>query len=138
MTWATLSSLIVTKLGTIAGVPSGNVFDFEPSGFSTYPAITVTPSDNTADFADTSRNFVRYTFMIRCYQERLELTPQVAESRMRALVDNIMTAFNADPTLGAALTSGYAKPIPSVWGYRSGPQVDERVAEIRYLTWFAQ
>jgi len=138
MTWTQLSTLIVAKCQTSGLVQSTSVFDYEKATFDNYPAITVTPSDNTADFADTSRNYIYYTFSIKCYMERLETTAEVAESTLRALVDDLIQKFNADPTLGGQLVSGYSKPIPSVWGYRQGDEPLDRVAEIKYLTYFVQ
>lgn len=130
--WNTLSAAIVTMIKTSAEVDSAAVFDYAKSKMDHYPTITVTPSDNQdAIFADTSRNQRTYNFAIRVYQERMEQGEDASERIMRTIVDDLIRIFDADLYLNTTLQGrGFAKPIPSVWQYVQGEQVNTRMAEI--------
>jgi len=130
--WETLSAAIVAKVKTSSEVDASHVFDYAKTQMDQYPCITVTPSDNADPFfADTVRNSRTYNFAIRVYQERMEQGEQESERIMRILVDSLITIFDGDPYLGTTLQGrGFAKPIPSVWRFVQGEQVNTRMAEI--------
>ncbi len=130
--WNELSAAIVAKVQTSAEVDSAAVYDYGKSKMTHYPSITVTPSDNQDPiFADTSRNQRTYNFAIRVYQERMEQGEGESERIMRTIVDDLITIFDADLYLNDVLRGrGFAKPIPSIWQYVQGEQVNTRMAEI--------
>lgn len=130
--WNTLSAAIVNMIKTSGEVDSAAVFDYAKSKMDHYPTITVTPSDNQDPiFADTNRRQRTYNFAIRIYQERMEQGEEASERIMRTIVDDLITIFDADLYLNATLQGrGFAKPIPSIWQYVQGEQVNTRMAEI--------
>lgn len=130
--WNTLSAAIVAMVKTSSEVNSAAVFDYAKSKMTNYPTITVTPHENQdAIFADTARNQRSYNFAIRVYQERMEQGEGESERIMRTIVDDLITIFDADLYLNATLQGrGFAKPIPSIWQYVQGEQVNTRMAEI--------
>jgi hypothetical protein len=130
--WNELSAAIVAKIQTSNEVESTAVFDYAKSKMTDYPCITVTPLDNTETyFADTSRDGRTYNFAIRVYQERMEQGEADSERIMRTIVDDLISKFDNDVYLGSTLQGrGFCKPIPSVWQYVQGEQVNTRMAEI--------
>lgn len=135
--WDELSGGIINLLNTLTTVdPTAAVFDHAKTNMAAYPVITVTPSDNTAQFADIRRNQRSYVFAIRCYQERINTGEQKSEQVMRQLVDSIITLFDANVQLdqvngyGRLNGRGFCRPIPSIWKYVVAEQVDVRMAEI--------
>lgn len=130
--WNTLSAAIVAMVKTSTKVDNISVFDYGKSKMLNYPAITVTPSDNQdAFFADTVRRQRTYNFAIRVYQERMEQGEDASERIMRTIVDDLISIFDADLYLQTTLQGrGFAKPIPSIWQYVQGEQVNTRMAEI--------
>lgn len=135
--WDELSGGTINLLNTLTTVDSAlAIFNYAMTNIPGYPAITVTPSDNVAQFADTRRNQRSYVFSIKCYQERLKAGEQQSELIMRQLVDSVITLFDANPFLdtvngfGRLNGRGYCRPIPSVWKYIQSEQIDVRMAEV--------
>jgi len=130
--WNELSAAIVAMVKTSAEVDPTAVYDYGKSKMLKYPSITVTPSDNQDPiFADTTRRQRTYNFAIRVYQERMEQGEEASERIMRTIVDDLITIFDADLYLNTTLQGrGFAKPIPSIWQYVQGEQVNTRMAEI--------
>ena len=135
--WDELSGGIINLLNTLSTVDTSlAVFDYAKTKMATFPCITVTPSDNTAQFADTSRHQRSYVFAIRCYQERTNFGEAKSEQVMRKLVDSIITLFDQYQTLdivngfGRLNGRGFARPIPSTWKFVQAGQTDLRMAEI--------
>lgn len=135
--WDELSGGVINLLNTLSTVDHNvAIFDYAMTNIPAYPAITVTPSDNTAQYADTRRNERSYIFSIKCYQERVKAGEQLSELIVRQLVDSAITLFDANPLLdqvngfGRLNGRGYCRPIPSVWKYIQSEQVDVRMAEI--------
>ncbi len=130
--WNELSAAIVAKIQTSSEVDSARVYDYAKSKMDGYPTITVTPLDNAETyFADTSRDGRTYNFAIRIYQERMEQGEAESERIMRTIVDDLISKFDNDIYLGATLQGrGFCRPIPSVWSFVQGEQVNTRLAEI--------
>lgn len=130
--WNELSAAIVAKIQTSSEITSSNVFDYAKSKMTEYPCITVTPLDNAETyFADTQRDGRTYNFAIRVYQERMEQGEEASERIMRTIVDDLISKFDNDVYLGATLQGrGFCRPIPSVWQFVQGEQVNTRMAEI--------
>lgn len=131
--WDELSAAIINVIAGSSKVDSSvAVFDYAKTNLSAYPCITVTPSDNTAQFGDTNRNQRSYIFSLRIYQERTKTGEKLSEQIMRQLADSLITLFDANPYLDNQRLSGrgFCRPIPSVWKYAQAEQIDVRVAEI--------
>jgi len=130
--WNELSAAIVDVIQTSNEVDSDQVFDYAKSKMDHYPTITVTPLDNSDTyFADTSRDGRTYNFAIRVYQERMEQGEEASERIMRTIVDDLISKFDNDIYLGSTLQGrGFCRPIPSVWQFVQGEQVNTRMAEI--------
>lgn len=131
--WNTLSAAIVTKVQASTKLDGTNVFDYGKASFTSYPSVTITPSDDVASFADNLRNRREYSFMVRIYQERLEggQGEKEAERILRILVDDLISLFDTDLTLGATLKGrGFVYAVPGKWGYVKAPDIDVRLAEI--------
>ncbi len=130
--WNELSAAVVAIVRTSSEIDAEQVFDYAKTKMDHYPCATVTPSENTEPyFADTIRNGRTYNFAIRIYQERLEQGEEQSERIMRTIVDDLISKFDGDPYLGSTLQGrGFAKPIPSLWQFVQGEQVNTRMAEI--------
>lgn len=132
--FASLKAKIITKLQTLevnseVVFGSGGVYGREPQldDVEQDPFVTVTASDNEADFANTSENRRVYGFVIRVFIERAN-DPQTAEDNLTEIIDAVINAFDQDYTLtGEALL---VEASPSVWAYALGTK-EYRVAEIR-------
>lgn len=126
-----LSSAIVNKIKQSNLVQASSIFNYEKAGFSGYPAVTVTPHELQAQFADNSRNEMRYFFSVKVYQERLEQGDQASEQLMMSLVDDLNTILDGDLQFGSQLVGlGFLRPVQVQWRYNQAPQAVERVADI--------
>jgi len=115
-----------------------NVYNYENTSPDGYPAICVTPSDGSATFLDTMRTRREFNFRVMCYQERLEATPQGAESTLVALVDEIISIFENLSSSNLNNTVVFADPISVKFGYLNVPDADVRTAEITLKAIVAQ
>lgn len=126
-----VSSLLVAKVQASGLIDANNVYNYEPSTVSGYPAVSVTPLEMMTNFADTNRNEIHYHFSIKVRQERIEQLQQNAEQLLVQIVDTFQQLFDGDLTLGGNLVGlGYMRPINVRWLYAAGPQIVERVADI--------
>lgn len=132
ITFTGISSAIIGKLKQSALLEQAVILNYEPSnGFAGYPAVTVTPSQERASFADSNRNQVNFFFDIKVAQERLDTSAQNAEQLVAAIVDDLMANFNTDYQMNNyLLTNAIARPLQVKWSYRKAPEVEERVATL--------
>lgn len=127
--WNDISAAIVSIIQ--AECPKvRNVYDFSKNLPAGYPAVTVSPSEHTGEFLDTTRNRRSFVFSIMCLQERLKVGEGEAERILRNLVDQIITVFDSANHTTLNNTCIFVRPIPSKWGYFKAPDVDVRVAEV--------
>lgn len=124
-----ISSAIATKLAGISGLHVIYEYEIDKPEDGKYPFATVTPRAFEGRFGDTIRNIRTYTLAVRVYQERTEsgVGNEKAERLAREMVDEILTAFDADTTL-----SGIAKMVKPVSGnldYIDREIGDTRIAE---------
>lgn len=122
------SAEIVSEIKKSAYV--GDVFDYAETALSNYPAVIVTSSDLSGQFADTSRNKDTFSFNILVLADRLNRAKDV-ESTMRVLVDDIVTRLNNNTTINGN-SNTFGKPVSIKWGYGSAPEPDMRIAQIDY------
>lgn len=130
--WNELSAAIKSMVQTSSEIDSTQVFDYAKSKMEHYPCVTITPLENSETyFADTVRNGRSYNFAIRVYQERMEQGEEESERIMRTIIDDLISKFDGDIYLGSTLQGrGFCRPIPSVWQFVQGEQVNTRMAEI--------
>ena len=112
--------------------------DYEKTGFSGFPAVTIFCSGNENDYESTSDNLRTFTFIIRIH-EQLGKIPQLdavsdnakqrAERILGDVVSEIIDSFDKYYTLGGAVD--ICKATPSRWGYAEIPEGWARIAEIK-------
>lgn len=112
--WNTLIAAVKTKVLESNEVNNAYVYEYRRSTFDGFPAVTISPAGiGNNVFADTERNRRTYVVSIRVYQERPEQSDPEAERIVRTIADDLITLFDADIYLGAALQGrGFVKPIP--------------------------
>lgn len=115
-----LHQAVVAKLNTLVG--SGQVLkvvyayhETAPAGF---PAASCEPSGNANLMYTTGDNLRSYAFDIILYQEFSTITREAAVAILRAAVDAVIEAFDADYNLSGACD--YANALPSEWGFMEG------------------
>lgn len=125
-----ISLAVVTKLQGVGKL--NGVYAYEPDKPSSgnYPFATVTAQAFDGQFGDTIRNIRTFDLVVRVYQERIESNfgNEKAERVMREMVDEILTAFDADTTLSG--TCKMVKPISGNLSYEDREMGDTRIAEI--------
>lgn len=127
--YATLSSVINDKIAGTSSVRAENVFDYAKPILGGYPAVTITAADGGGEFADSTRTRRRFVFSIKVMVNRLNQESK-AERVMRETVDELIAMFEADPYLNNCLRGrGFARPVPSRWGYNQSDNIDIRMAE---------
>lgn len=95
MSYTSIAAALVTILGNISS--NNVVYDHEPKELLKFPAITVTAAGHDNAFGDTASNKRKFSFNIRGYYR----TDQVddAETALRSLADDIISAIEANTTL---------------------------------------
>lgn len=117
-----------------------DVADYEKTGFTGFPAVTITVSGNGNSFVTSAENERVFMFLLRVY-EQIEQVPAIdaisdnakerAERVLGDAVDQILRVF--DTTTRFTLTDSADRGIeavPSRWGYSLLPVGWCRVAEI--------
>lgn len=124
-----LSSAIAVKMRGVSGVQ--DVYEYKPDKPTDghYPYVSVTPQAFSGEFGDTIRNLRTYEFAVRIYQERTEAAfgNEKAERLMREMVDEVLTAFDADTTLSGLMK--FVRPVRGDLTYDEGETGEMRVAE---------
>lgn len=125
-----ISGAIKNKIQGVSGIHM--VYDYEPDAPESgkYPFATITPRAFAGEFGDTIRNIRTYTFSIKVYQERTEtgVGNEKAERLAREMVDEILTAFDADTTLSGMVK--YVKPVSGDLSYIDREIGDTRIVDI--------
>lgn len=124
-----ISTAIVTKLGGVGGLQ--DVYNYVPDKPSNgrYPFATVTLSNWEGRFGDTIRNIRTYNFQVQVWSERTEAAfgNSKTETIMRSMIDEILTAFDADTTLSGVVK--FVRPVKGNADYEPREVGDTRVAE---------
>ena len=109
-----------------------DVYAYEPDApvDGGYPFATVTQRSFDGQFGDTIRNIRTFTFSIRVYQERTQAAVgnEKAERLVREIIDETLTAFDADTTLSG--TVKWVKPLRGDLSYIDREIGDTRVCEL--------
>ena len=124
-----ISNAIINKLNGISGLNGVYNYEVATPTNGQYPFATVTTNSEDGVFGDTIRNVRTNSFAIRIYQERTQAAfgDSKAENIIRIICDSIITAFDADTTLGG--TVKWVKPLKANFRYVSRETGDTRVAE---------
>lgn len=112
MSYVSLGSALTTILESISDINA--VYNHEPKELKDYPAVTVTALRHQDTFSDTAANKRVFTFNIRVYF-RTDVE-QDAESVLRGIVDQIISAIESNVTLSGACD--FARPTEAVWDYQ--------------------
>ena len=117
-----------------------DVENYEKSGFTGYPAVTVVCSGNENDYWSTAENKRQFSFVIRIYQQ-IENKPDLgdltdtakerAEAIMGRVVSEIIDSFDEYYDLGG--TVDYCRAVPSLWAYCKIEGRWCRTAEIKII-----
>lgn len=127
--FTSLRSAIETKLGTISEI--GEVKDSHQTEFDTYPGVTFEPSGHENNYFTNTDNERRYSFDIIVHQEMEHAGRDKAVEILASVVDAIVTAFDADPTLGGA--ADFCLALPSSWGEYTGSNGAVKFAQLGYV-----
>ena len=123
MSYSSIGTQIKTVLLTISDF--NLVYGYEPKELLKYPCATVTASSHADIFATTASNQRTFKFDIRLYF-RTD-TAEDAEGILRDLADQVIVAFEANPTLNGSCD--FARPISGNWLFQER-EVPVRVVEI--------
>ncbi len=132
---------IVDKI-TAEMVGSGKVVSFvyrsDKSRFEGYPALIITPSDNDADYGDSSMKEYNPVFTVRAHVpinvqeedgEAVDDGQEGADDTMDEVIDQLLTIFANSSALGTACE--WVHPATGVWGYQDREIGRVRVAEVK-------
>ena len=128
----TIFNAIKTKLNNL--ITTGTlkkVYDYERSDNEGFPCVHLTGGlDFVSEILDNARDKRTYDFNLRIIQERLpqEKGGSEADRILRAVVADILTAFDADNDLGV---SGVLRTTPSVGVSGYLKENTERVIDIK-------
>lgn len=95
-----------------------------------YPSAEVFPSENEADFHQTSpgSNRETYIFTIRVLYPFTE-GQEDADLALEEALDELLETFRERSILGSA--ADWVDPVPSIWGYQDRGNGTMRVAELK-------
>ncbi len=105
------------------------VYRSDASQFSGYPAVTVSPSGDEADYGDQAKDKNIVTFILRIYQEIPQSGQDAAEIKLEGAVEQIISIFRVRNVLSGA--ADWVDPAPSIWGYQERETGPVRVVEVR-------
>lgn len=124
-----IKTAIITKLNGVSGLNGVYRQEVDKPTNGQYPYATVTLESWNGEFGDTIRNIRIYKFAVRVYQERVEAAfgATKAERLNDEMVDEILTAFDADTTLSGVVK--FVRPLSGDNDYIEREIGDIRVAE---------
>ena len=104
-----IQSAIKTKIETLKDESDisifGEVFDYANADFSKYPAVVIKPTGGSGNRIDTHRIERTFSFEVTLYQEQSKAgtNKKTASEKMASVSDQIIQAFDQDPSLSGAL-----------------------------------
>lgn len=106
-----------------------SVYRSDRSNFDGYPACTVSPSDNEADYGDQAMDKNVITFIVRVFQQIPQDGQEESEITLEDTVEQLITIFQDKNILSPA--ADWVQPVPSIWGYQDRESGPVRVVELR-------
>lgn len=130
MAFAEIRQALIDKLNTPGVKNIKAAYRTDRSEISAYPAALVIPSDNEAEYHETSPGSNRdiFNFTIRILYPFVE-GQETADLALEAAVDELLELFHSRNVLGSVCD--WVTPVPSTWGYQDRPNGTFRVAELR-------
>jgi hypothetical protein len=125
MSWNTLSTQLYNLINdnkTTLGIQE--VWDYPKLSFNGYPAVTITPSDNSSDYSSTTENLRKYAWRIRVFHETQVVGIDGALDALRPVVDATMDLIDdemraSSRTVGVNMPTDYIfiniSAVPSAW-----------------------
>ena len=99
MSWKTLRPQLKTLLDTISTIHE--TASFPKAKFSGYPAATVTPNENEADYETNTENIRTYSFMVRVFYETKSTGIADAITALEEVIDSVIDTFDQDDLKGS-------------------------------------
>lgn len=110
-------------------VASAQVYDSEASKFGGFPAITVAPVNNEADFNDTSNRRYELIYNVTIYEEITQTGQASADSILDDVMDELLVILNDKDTDWSP--AEWIVPTPANWGYQDRPEGMVRTATLQ-------
>lgn len=123
MGYVSITNALVTILQTVTELQI--VYGYEPKLLNKFPSATVTALTHKNVFEDLAANKRTYQHKITLYY-RTDVA-QDAESVLQKTADSVITAIEADVTLGGVVD--YSEPSDGKWMYQQR-EVPVRLVEI--------
>lgn len=124
----------MTLLSTITNIQ--DVADYQKTGFTGYPAVSVSMSDNENEFWSTAENIRKFVFNIDIFVQISKNTStaddnaqQKAERAMGEVVSDILDKFDNEIDLNG--TADFVDATPSSWDFVELPGGYMRHAKIK-------
>lgn len=97
--YSSIKTAIKAKLEAMTGIK--NVYGYEKGDLNGYPSAVVLLEGITADYETNQEDSRKYTFKVKIYQEMSDdgVGAEEAESRLEALLDEVLEDFEDDWTL---------------------------------------
>lgn len=125
---------IMTLLSAITNIQ--DVADYQKTGFTGYPAVSVSMSDNENEFWSTAENIRKFVFNIDIFVQISKNTStaddnaqQKAERAMGEVVSDILDKFDNEIDLNG--TADFVDATPSSWDFVELPGGYMRHAKIK-------
>lgn len=125
---------IMTLLSTITNIQ--DVADYQKTGFTGYPAVSVLMSDNENDFWSTAENLRKFVFNLDIFVQIAKNTgsaddnaQQKAERVMGDVVSDILNKFDNEIDLNGQ--ADFVDATPSSWDFVQLPGGYMRHAKIK-------
>jgi len=126
-----ISNVISTSVNTVQ-----DVADYQKTGFTGYPAVSISMSDNENDFWSTAENMRKFVFDLNIFVQISkdvgtadDNAQQRAERVMGNVVSDILDAFDDEITLNGE--ADFVDASPSAWDFVQLPGGFMRYAKIK-------
>lgn len=106
-----------------------HVYRSDRSNFEGYPAVTVSPSGDDADYSDQAMDKNEITFIVRVFQQIPQEGQEDSELSLENAVEEVIEIFRNRDVLSPA--ADWVDPVPSIWGYQDRESGPVRVVELR-------
>lgn len=116
--YTTIKNKILAVLQTVTKIQE--FYGYPVLNFNGYPAAVIVPSSQDSDYETNVDNERVYAFQISIFQDIQEGGIENAINSLFDLADDVLNAFDSDPTLaGISLPTGYTMiyvvPAISAW-----------------------
>lgn len=128
--FSAIRTKIVELINGIENSPIQDVASYEKSSYAGYPAVSVSPSENLADYHETHSTSTRraYVFYVRAYYPFVD-GEGVADQELEKVADALLDLFQDKSIINSV--ADWIAPAPSVWGYQRKGNGEFRTVQIR-------